>query len=567
MRESPVAPPVQAAARRADPQHPGRVVDERADGLGRQAVFLAEVVEHAVPVPPEPAVVRAGPQGPLAVDRDGHDGVRQRGAAAEDGREAGAVDPQHAVARGQPEDTVGPFGDVVDGLTAQRIAGRERLQAARVDAGDADARAHQHRAVTRAPDAEDLVAAQPVGARDPAAITPAQPQHAGILEPDPQRALPVVEHGRGLIAGKALGRAVHGEGLLAEAVQAAAGAHPEAAVAVLEQVPHENPGAQARGAHAHEAGAVEARQPVGRADPDGAVAVGDDGAHRGSRHAVGRLEAAEVLPGRQRHHAARGADPDRPVAIDDHGRAELVGHLPAFDEAVKPPAVEPHDLGEPHADQRAVGQLDQFAEAFVRHAVVGPVVDDGAVPDRRDDPAADGPHRAVARLEEIGHAGRPQAVGRAVVREAAVGQPRHARQRADPDRAVAGGDERGDEAVGQAVGALAVDGEVDAVEARQALVGADPQRAVGRLRDGAHRVLRQALLLGPAAVAVLAELFGRVQGQRGSRRRGQPRRRQRAPNRDPEKRGHVPDTMTAHRLCSPAGPVRPAGSPRRAGAC
>ena len=69
-------------------------------------------------------------------------------------------------------------------------------------------------------------------------VDPGHGEHTGVLEANPQRAARVFEDRRRLVAGESLGRPEHRELLLAEPVQAAAGADPEAAVAILEEVPH-----------------------------------------------------------------------------------------------------------------------------------------------------------------------------------------------------------------------------------------------------------------------------------------------------------------------------------------
>ena len=90
------------------------------------------------------------------------------------------------------------------------------------------------------------------------------------------------------------------------------------------------------------------------------------------------------------------ADPEHAVAIERQRGAELVGELAAIGIPVEPLAVEPHDLGKAHAQQHAVGRLDQLAQALGGHALLGAVVDDAAAAEGRDDAAADGPDGAVA---------------------------------------------------------------------------------------------------------------------------------------------------------------------------
>ena len=94
---------------------------------------------------------------------------------------------------------------------------------------------------------------------------------------------------------------------------------------------------------------------------------------------------------------------------------------------------------------------------------------------------------------------------------------------------------------GRPSAALPEDGEVGAVEAGQALVGANPQGAVGRLRDGADRVLRQPLLLGPAAMAELAQLLGGIE-RRGREGRGECDQCHGSAQTDPARHTHTPDT-------------------------
>ena len=64
------------------------------------------------------------------------------------------------------------------------------------------------------------------------------------------------------------------------------------------------------------------------------------------------------------------------------------------------------------------------------------------------------------------------------------------------------------------------DGEADAVESHQPLLRAQPQVAVGRLRDDLHRVLGQAVLRVERVQAVLVERAGGVERQRGRAQEG-----------------------------------------------
>ena len=95
-----------------------------------------------------------------------------------------------------------------------------------------------------------------------------------------------------------------------------------------------------------------------------------------------------------------------------------------------------------------------------------------------------------------------------------------AARRAGPQLAVASHGQRRHRVVGQRAAAPVEGPEVVAVEARQALLGADPQVTVGGLRDGADGVLRQAVFLGPDAVNVLRDAPCRIQRMSG-RRQGQ----------------------------------------------
>ena len=112
--------------------------------------------------------------------------------------------------------------------------------------------------------------------------------------------------------------------------------------------------------------------------------------------------------------------------------------------------------------------------------------------------------------------GRPSLGGVGVeVPVAILGQPVG---RSDPQRAIRRGRQRGDGIGRQIALGLVEYREFVAVEARQALVGSQPEVAVGGLRDGADGVLRQPVLLGPRPARILREALAGIERPGAGRR-------------------------------------------------
>ena len=365
--------------------------------------------------------------------------------------------------------------------------------------------ADQQAAVVVLEQAQHRIPGQAIGggiARLHLAATPTIEATAG---PDPQRAIARLRQRAHVIVAQALVAVHRAEGRIAQAQQACIGADPETALAIGQQ-----------------GGDAVVRQPAqagefldpGLRQPQQAIVDGADPQVAGQ---VLREAGNAVVRQQWRHQreaialapvdAAFGADEQRAACILDdseHRRIGQSGIAPGDRHA----AIDETDQTAGRRGPDAVVAVQQQAIGHVvGQAAAGAVVDDPAAIDHVDAGILGGDPQPSLAVEQRVH---DFFLGQAVLDH--PGAPAIAALDRDPaargsdhQRAIFGGAHRAHAVVLQCRRVAAVeDMEFQAVVTGQAFPGAEPQVAVRGLRDGIDLVVRQALAGGPG----LAEIRG-----------------------------------------------------------
>jgi hypothetical protein len=344
---------------------------------------------------------------------------------------------------------------------------------------------------------------------------------AGAVGADPQSPGVILEHGEDVVVGQPLAPRDRLERHVAELVEAAVpGRDPDAAFAVLEERGDDQALriGVAGGRPGHHPIADEPGDAGRRADPQAAAAVegerGDVGRGQAVRHreepvrlrAAGPAQAVpQPLPQRAVGGADRRLDVLRALFVDLEGVVLEAKERPAGAESQPAGGVlvdgRDHVAGPGHQDQRLlVDTADRIA-------------------------AGDPDRAALILVEGADLSGQPHL---AELLEDAVPAAQHGSVvRADPEQVGVVDEERGDVVGLQHRRAVAVEGlELDAVEAHQPGLGAEPQEPLGILSQRPEAVGRQAVAGLPALQVVLRErlLFGRRSYLSGSRSSRQPQR-------------------------------------------
>ena len=400
----------------------------------------------------------------------------------------------------------------------------------------ADVRADPQAVVAFGEQAEDGIAGQTVRARQHVDDASVAPSIQSAARADPHAAVAALHERAHVIVAEALFGVECRERRVAQAQQAGVGARPQAAFAIDEQRGDAIVRQAAIAAQAVEAVVAEAQQPmVDRADPQIARGIAHDARHAvageqwrhrlppftdetigtafGARvqRAVGHLFEVEdrrrgqavvlvVEDGQPRlvmHDAVRGREPHRVVAIaheaERHVRRQSVACIEPADLALR------IDLREP----RAFGR-DPQAPALVEHGV----------------------HHFFLRESFLAAVRAPGAV---------VHHAHAAARGADDERTVRCHADRTHAVVAQRGRVATVDDvEFEPVVTDEAFPGAEPEIAVGGLRDRVDLVVRQPFAGRPGFAEVGVDGF--VARRRGDAR-GQRQEREQQQGRD---RGPVP---------------------------
>jgi hypothetical protein len=280
--QSPVARPPAGGGAAAVALLVEHAVGSAVDGAGHLlAPSGDDIVELALGDPEDPAV-GAHPQVPLLVLEDTVDVLVEQ--AVVDGEHVGSavLVAQQAAGGAEPQRPVGALGDVHHHQLGGRQleAGVERRQLAVVHPSDPpSAGPDPQHALAVDVDDPDAVYGQSVGhvvALDHPIEDPAQASPRG----DPDRALGVLGHPEGVVAGQAIGRGVGDPRTVLVSLDTVAGrAQPQPAVAVLEQRVDLNVGELLVTGEGYRLAVDEHVQARHAAGPDAALAVLEDRPH------------------------------------------------------------------------------------------------------------------------------------------------------------------------------------------------------------------------------------------------------------------------------------------------
>jgi hypothetical protein len=470
-----------------DPERAVAALEQRPEVIARQAIPDGQDDEPASFETSKPAPVGADPYPARAVLENGADVIGGQAVADAVARPAPAGEAIEPVVRPHPE----PAGAVLAQRQHRRAvedgAAGHRSKPPLHEEGDLTrAGAYPQPPSRRGGDGVDVLVGEPLRgpiAEDRAVLDLAQPD-----APHPQAALAVLEGDPDRIGRQPVpaGEDVHTT--VVQAVEAPVGADPEAAPAVAQEPPNvvviQDEG------RAREAASLELVEPVaGGPDPQSPLAVDRERAHRNPAFSRGKRVAFEAA-GARASEAGWSPDPDAAVAVREEaedGVADEAVLLHVSSENVFVKAVQPVAV---RADpQVALGVLGQGADGPRRQSLPRRVGPEAAVPVAQQGAAIDAdPQRPVAgdvdRLHVVGaHGGRAPPVEH---------------------------------------------GEAHAVEPRQALLGRQPDVAVGRLGDGLHEVVGKTVVGLPRGDAVLADGLGGVEsrGGAGAQQQGETQRRE-----------------------------------------